>query len=287
MKYRFLYFALSLLVIVPGSYSLARYGLRLAIDFTGGSVLQLASQPSNPDLLITQFKSHRSINSAKINPDQSVTFSLPPITQTEVTDIVGKLQSQFSTISISTFSTIGPSVGQDMITKTIWGVILATAIILLFVARAFNSYRFGICAVLAMFHDTLILIGSFSLLGHFAGVQADLLFVTAVLTILSFSVHDTIVVYDRIRELKRKHSHLPLSQIANKAVSETLIRSLNNSLTIIFMLLALVLLGGETIRWFAVALLIGTITGTYSSTFTATPLLVVIDDWLSKRKHQI
>ncbi|MGB9613597.1 MAG: protein translocase subunit SecF, partial [Candidatus Margulisiibacteriota bacterium] len=159
----------------------------------------------------------------------------------------------------------------------------AAGFILLYVAWRFKDKKFGICAILAMFHDSLVLLGSFSLLGHFFGVEVDTLFVTAMLTILSFSVHDTVVVYDRIRESQKNLPHLPFEQLVNKAVTETLVRSLNNSLTIIFMLVALFLLGGETIRWFVAALLIGTISGTYSSPFTAAPLLVIWEQLKSKK----
>ena len=124
-----------------------------------------------------------------------------------------------------------------------------------------------------MLHDTLMLIGGFSILGHFFGAEIDFLFVTAALTILSFSVHDTIVVFDRIREKQKKEGG-ELINVVNSAITETMNRSLNNSFTIIFMLLSLVLLGGDTIRWFAIALLIGTISGTYSSPFVAVPLLI-------------
>ena len=135
-----------------------------------------------------------------------------------------------------------------------------------------------------MLDECLVLLGIFSLLGHFFGVETDLLFVTATLTVLSFSVHDTIVVYDRIRELQKRHSNESVYDLANQAVGETMIRSLNNSLTIIFMLLALFLLGGVSTRFFALALLIGTISGSYSSPFTAVPLLVIWDDLKSHRK---
>jgi preprotein translocase subunit SecF len=135
-----------------------------------------------------------------------------------------------------------------------------------------------------MLHDSLVLLGTFSLLGHFMGVEVDTLFVTALLTILSFSVHDTIVVYDRIRELKKKHGYLEFEDIVNRAVVETMGRSINNSLTIIFMLLAMYLLGGDTTRWFIFALLVGTISGTYSSTFTAAPLLILWEKILSRRR---
>ena len=153
-------------------------------------------------------------------------------------------------------------------------------------AYRFKSVKFGVCAVLAMLHDTLVLLGSFSLLGHFLGVEVDTLFVTAVLTILSFSVHDTIVVYDRIRESLKLHRQADFTHTVNSAVTTTLTRSVNNSMTIIFMLLSLFLLGGPTIHWFILALLIGTISGTYSSTFTAAPLLVVWEN-LQKKKSKL
>ena len=163
-------------------------------------------------------------------------------------------------------------------------IILAAGFILGYVAWRFKDPKFGICAILAMFHDSLILLGSFSLLGHFFKIEVDTLFVTAVLTILSFSVHDTVVVYDRIREFQRVFPQVSFEDLVNKAVTETLSRSVNNSLTIIFMLVALLLLGGETIRWFVAALLIGTIAGTYSSTFTAVPLLVIWAQMARRRK---
>jgi len=162
-------------------------------------------------------------------------------------------------------------------------VIIAAGFILFYVAYRFKEKRYGVCAILAMFHDSLILLGIYSLLGHFFGVEIDTLFVTAVLTILSFSVHDTVVVYDRIRESVRLYPRADYYSLVNKAVAETLTRSVNNSMTIIFMLLTLYLLGGETTKWFVFALLIGTISGTYSSTFTAAPLLVVWNSLIKKK----
>ena len=179
------------------------------------------------------------------------------------------------------YETVGPLLGQELLTKTVVGIVLAAGFIMVYVAWRFKDKRYGICAILAMFHDTFIVLGIFSLLGHFAGVEVDTLFVTAVLTVLSFSVHDTVVVYDRIRELTKQFPRDPFEDVVNRAVADTVTRSVNNSLTIIFMLLALLLLGGETIKWFVVALLVGTIAGTYSSTFTAAPLLVV---WYNRFK---
>lgn len=137
-----------------------------------------------------------------------------------------------------------------------------------------------------MFHDTLLVLGAFSLFGFLFGVEVDILFVTALLTTLAFSVHDTIVVFDRIREIRRKHRTVELATVVNTAVTETLGRSVNNSVTVILMLLSLTLLGGDTIRWFVVALLLGVTTGTYSSPFLAAPLLIIWNDlqtWRNKK----
>ena len=149
---------------------------------------------------------------------------------------------------------------------------------MIYVWVQFNELKYGVSAILAMFHDSLVLLGVFSLLGHFYHVEVDMLFVTALLTTLSFSVHDTIVVYDRIRELRGRYSKYSLTSLINTAITETLSRSINNSVTIIIMLAALAMLGGDTIRWFSAALLIGAVTGTYSSTFTAAPLLLLWED---------
>lgn len=181
-------------------------------------------------------------------------------------------ETQPSTIQEVRFETVGPVLGQELLQKTLIAAIIAVIGILAYVAYAFKDAKFGIAAIIALLHDLLIVVGLFSLFGHFLGVEVDTLFVTAVLTTMSFSVHDTIVVFDRIRESLKKEN-LPLDITVNKALTETMGRSVNNSMTIVFMLLALILLGGETMKWFVVALLIGTISGTYSSPFVATPVM--------------
>lgn len=258
MKYRYLYIVLSLFVIVPGVFSLLRFGLKLSIDFTGGSILTLSD---------------------------STVIHQKEMTQQQADEFVTKLNDENkSQLKLASFETVGPTMGQETIKKTIYAILLASLLLLIHISRAFKQLKYGVCAILAMLHDTLVLLGVFSILGHFANVEIDLLFVTAALTVLSFSVHDTIVVYDRIRELSHHNPNLSMGQMANQAVSETMVRSLNNSLTIIFMLLALVLLGGDTTRYFALALLVGTITGTYSSTFTAVPLLTIWSDFKNRKK---
>jgi preprotein translocase subunit SecF len=196
------------------------------------------------------------------------------------------LQSRFGVVIEQQFSTVGPTLGRETLVKMMTAIVLVATIILFYIWRQFSELKYGVSAVLAMIHDSLILLGAFSILGVLFKVEVDVLFVTALLTTLSFSVHDTIVVYDRIRELRRKHRTRSFAEVVNTAIIETLSRSINNSFTIIVMLLSLVLLGGETIRWFAVALLIGAVTGTYSSTFTAAPLLLLWEEIRLRTKRK-
>ena len=280
IKYKWLYFLISTLVLIPGVISLALFGLKPAIDFTGGTLLEYQWQEEIDTNKARSILEEAGFTLASVQESGSnvYLFRLNPINKDGAATISTLLAEEFGQVPEEIrFETVGPTLGKELLRKTLFAVVLAAGAILAYVAWQFKDKKFGLCAILAMFHDTLILLGSFSLLGHFLGVEVDTLFITAVLTILSFSVHDTVVVYDRIREGKRRSSGLTLEQIINQAISETLVRSLNNSFTIIFMLVALLLLGGETIRWFVVALLIGTIAGTYSSTFTAAPLLVVWD----------
>lgn len=287
MRFKWLYFALSALVLVPGIISLILWGLRPAIDFTGGTLIeyQFTTAPTTTDAREALELAGFEVSSIASSGEESLIFRLAPISQGEeetvkatLAEIVQEAPEQLR------LGTVGPILGRELLKKAFIAILLAAGFILAYVAWRFRELKFGICAILAMFHDSLILLGSFSLLGHFAGVEVDVLFVTAVLTILSFSVHDTIVVYDRIRESQRRLPQAPFVDLVNKAITETLSRSINNSLTIIFMLVALLLLGGETIRWFVAALLIGTIAGTYSSTFTAAPLLVVWENIKQRRQ---
>ena len=273
MKHLYLYFLISALIIVPGVYSLIRFGFKPSIEFTGGSTFTVENIKSTPNTILQSFKDYTpSIENSNAS---SVTLKTKNISQEDAQKMLDTLKKTNPDIKITSFESIGASLGKETLQKTFAALALASVLLLGYISFAFKQVKYGVCAVLAMLHDTLVLLGSFSLLGHFFGIEVDVLFVTAVLTILSFSTHDTIVVYDRIRELSHKNKGVAYVDLINKAVTETMVRSLNNSLTIIFMLIALFLIGGETTKYFSLALLIGTITGTYSSTFTAAPLLVV------------
>jgi len=274
LKYRWLYFLISGLIIAPGVFGLIKWGVRPAIDFTGGTLIEVKSEKLEVQgLKEYSNESNLNLKSIQESGDISILMRFDPISEEEKNEFIKTLEEKFGEVELVRFETLGPSLGRELLVKTGVGLALAVLGILIYVTLQFKDKAFGICAILAMLHDSFILIGSYSLLGHFFGVEVDSLLVTAVLTILSFSVHDTVVVYDRIRELIKAYPKEEFDKIADMAINQTLIRSINNSLTIIFMLVSLVVFGGSTIRWFAVALLIGTIAGTYSSTFTAIPLL--------------
>jgi len=289
MRYKLVYFAVSLLVITPGLISLGLFGLKPSVDFAGGSLLEVRLVDLPPgksgDAIRDEIKETTTqvegvdLKEVQNTGEDGYLLRLNNISEKKKNEIINLFDTRFGkdTVVEVRFESVGPTMGRELLVKTLTAVALAAGFILLYVAWRFKDKIYGIAAILAMFHDSLILLGIWSLLGHFLGVEADTLFVTAVLTILSFSVHDTVVVYDRIRESVKDEPGADFAYLVNKAVNETLSRSLNNSLTIIFMLLALVLLGGTSIRWFVVALLVGTIAGTYSSTFTAAPLLLVLE----------
>lgn len=312
MKYRNLFFIISLLFLVPSLISLTTFGFKPAIDFIGGSVLEiqvtldadnsfdlndsatqeatdaavLATEYPTPEQLKTVISQVYGVSQVQEKEAGRYVIEGTDIDNATKVLVLEQLTAEYQTVSELRFESVGPTLSKELLQKTIAAVFLVAGIITLYVWKQFNELKYGVCAILAMFHDSFILLGAFSLLGYFFGVQVDVLFVTALLTTLSFSIHDTIVVYDRIRELRRKHKKISYYELVNMAVTETLSRSINNSVTIILMLAALALLGGDSIRWFAVALLIGAVTGTYSSTFTAAPLLLLWDDIVLKRKQK-
>ncbi len=277
MRFKWLYFTISLLVVLPGLWGLVRWGLRPSIDFRGGSVLEIKLKQAVPSDEIASLiaDEEKNVEVFQFGHQPRYEIRLPPLSLVQKQKILQRLQKKFPGFSEIRFASLGPALGKELLIKTITGLLLATIGILVYIWLRFRESSFGFCAVLAMLHDSLVVLGTFSLLGHYLGVEVGSLFVTALLTVLSFSVHDTVVVYDRIRELRRKFPNLPFVDLANAAVTQTLTRSLNNSTTIILVLLALFLLGGRTIHWFSFALLLGMISGTYSSIFTAVPLLVV------------
>lgn len=281
-RYIWLYLCISGLVLVPGIISLFVFGLQPSIDFTGGTLVEVTKSSQVTQEELVRLGGEDGIDVVDVKEEQqSIVVRAKPVPGASLTKFEQDIRALASnSASILRIETVGPLLGSELLTKAAIASGIAIIGILLFVAYSFRNMTSGVAAVVALIHDVLVVFGSFSLLGHFLGVEVDTLFVTAFLTTMSFSVHDTIVVFDRIREYGKRGEKLTFAERADSALTETMGRSVTNSLTIIFMLLALVLLGGETIRWFAVALLIGTISGTYSSPFVATPILM----FLHKRK---
>lgn len=286
-KYIWLYILISSLVLVPGIYSLVRYGLRPSVDFTGGTLLELQVQTPMTTAAVQDLAVKASIpmtsiqktaSSFIVRMGQTSEESMTAF-QTSMTKASGK------PVEVLRKDTVGPVLGKELLFKSVIAALLAVVAILSYVAYAFKDIKYGVSAVLALIHDVLVVFGLFSLFGHFFGVEVDTLFVTAFLTTMSSSVHDTIVIFDRIREYRRKDTKTDFVILSDIALTETMGRSLINSFTIIFMLLALVLLGGTTVHWFAVALLIGSITGTYSSPFIATPIVLLWNHLEEKKKQ--
>lgn len=288
--YRFhrLYFLVSAMILIPGMISLTLFGLKPSIDFVGGTMMEIrSSTQSIPDTqrLEEIWSDLFDISSIQPSGQNQVIIKTSYIDNQQKDQALMKLATEMndeSGIEVLRFESIGPTLSRELFFKTIVAVILVSLVITLYIWKQFSDWQSGLVAVFAMFHDILVVIGVFSLLGHWWGVEVDVLFVTAVLTTLSLSVHDTVVLFDRIRELKPKYAGKPFVELVNMATLQTLARSLNNSITIILMLLTLFLLGGQTIRWFSFALLIGAIIGTYSSPFVSVPLLIEWKQWRKK-----
>ncbi|GIW64147.1 MAG: hypothetical protein KatS3mg092_0080 [Patescibacteria group bacterium] len=284
LKYRFLYFLISFIVIGIGLFSIIKWGYYYSVDFVGGTNIDFkaSKQLTKKDVLKILEKEKINFNFVDVN-GQIISIKLNSTDNKNLDSLKKNLEKNLKTnLTVLKSETVGPSLSSETIKKTVIASILAIVGILIYMSFAFKGLNYALAGILAMIHDIFVLFGSYSLISHFFGAEFDTMFVTAVLTTMSFSVHDTIVIFDKIREYFQNEGKNDIEYFANKALTETMVRSLNNSMTIIFMLLALVILGGSTIRFFALALLIGTITGTYSSPFVATPILV----WLEKRKNK-
>jgi len=284
LKYRWLYFLISTVVIGAGLFSIIKWGFRYSIDFTGGSNFEFQTNKviEKNQLFKILDQNKISVVSLKLE-NKNIILRTKVLDQKQESLLKKDLETKLKIkITVLRSETVGPILGKEAIGKTLTASILAVIGILIYMSFAFKGFNFAFAAILAMFHDLLVVIGTYSLLSHFFGAEVDMMFVTAVLTTMSFSVHDTIIIFDKIREYRNEQETLEIESASNHALTETMIRSLNNSMTIIFMLLALTMMGGSTIRFFILSLLIGTITGTYSSPFIATPILV----WMEKRKRK-
>jgi preprotein translocase subunit SecF len=281
------WYLLSLIVVLPGAISLLWNGLNLGIDFTGGTIWELKF---NSKLTTEQIRGILQGEGygdtvVQLSSEDGLTDNVAIVRMEELKTpsaekdaLEEAFRSQVGDFEELQISTVGSSVSKQVSRRSIMAVAVASIGILLYIAFAFrntqNPVLYGLCAIAGMLHDVLVVLGIFSILGELFDVQVDALFVTALLTVIGFSVHDTIVVFDRIRENLSRQVEPSFEAIVNYSLAQTVVRSVNTSLTVVFTLLALYLFGGESTRTFVLALLIGVISGTYSSIFNASQLLV-------------
>jgi len=281
------WYLISLIFLVPGLISLVLWGLNLGIDFTGGTLWEVEFSRAVTTEEVREVLSANGVDGGTIqissgasgeNNVAVIRIGELPEGSDLKNNIEADIENRFGTFTELDFATVGSSVSTTIRNRSIFAIMLASVAILLYMAYAFrntqNPVLYGLAAIAGMVHDILIVLGVFSILGHFFNVEIDALFVTAILTIIGFSVHDTIVVFDRIRENLAKRIEADFEKIVDYSLAQTLVRSLNTSLTVVFTLLALYLFGGSSTQNFVLALLIGVICGTYSSIFNASQLLV-------------
>jgi len=298
VKHRYLYFGISLLVIIPGLIALVLWGLPLGIDFKGGSLLDvrfdsgIVPQPSQ----VVLFYGENGFSDPIVQTSGTTGMVIRSLEMTDAqrNQLVSAMESRFdSTITIQRFESVGPSIGQEVAQRAAIAVGMAALGILIYITYAFrgvpNAFRFGVAAIIAMLHDVAVVLGVEAIIAHFFNWEVDSLFLTALLTVIGFSVHDTIVVFDRIRENLNIYRRLPYETVVNHSIVQTLVRSINTQLTVMLALLSLALFGGITIRHFVIILLIGVFSGTYSSIFNASPILVVWENrewrtWFRRHK---
>jgi preprotein translocase subunit SecF len=281
---RYWYFLFSLIVIIPGMIALVVWGLPVSIDFTGGSLLEVKFEPGKapqPGDVVQLYKDN-SFQDVKVQTVEGdvlgiQTATMPEETKTSLIAAMEKMSG--SKIVVNRFDNVGPVIGAEVTQGATFAVIAAAIFILLYITYAFrnvrHAIRFGTAAIIAMFHDILVVLGIEALGGYFFGWQADALFLTALLTVIGFSVHDTIVVFDRVRENSTIFPRLAFEKVVNHSIIQTFSRSISTQLAVMLTTAALALFGGITIRHFAVIMLVGIFSGTYSSVFNAAPILVV------------
>ena len=291
LNYSKLLILVSVLIIVSGIYIISSYGFKTSIEYTGGTVFSYNSSKQEDLNSIKNFLKSVGYETSEVSQEGNfIKIKVSETNSDKVVDLKAKVSNFNNDLKIESAETIGSSMGIEFAKNSFLALLFSLLGILLFVTYSFYnlpsnipSWQFGVATLIAMFHDVLIVISLFSLMGYFYGVEIDSLFLTALLTIIGFSVNDTIVVFDRIREnLIKFNNKMNFYEICNLSVFETLNRSLITSFTVILIMFALYLLGGESIKYFSLALVVGITAGTYSSIFIATPFVLLINKQFKK-----
>jgi len=298
VKHRIIFFAITGLITLVALASLAFYGLRLGTDFTGGSLVEVRYDGVRPagDVMTRNLEDagFEGFSLRETGTDGYILRSAL-LTDEQRNNLPAIFSYQGGTARIEQLTEVGPTIGLELRNKALIALGLVLLCILLFIAFAFrkvsepvSSWVYGLIALVTLIHDVIVPVGFYAALGHFFGAQVDTLFVTAILTVLGFSIHDTIVVFDRTRENLRinhdRNRKEPFEEVAGRSLNQTFVRSINTSLTVLITLLILFFIGPASTQDFALTLLVGIIAGTYSSIFLATPLLVTVEKWRKNRK---
>lgn len=285
VKNSWIWFTVSIALAVLSIIAISVFGLRIGIDYKGGTVIEFTSSQENKLVIAKDVLDSAKYTGYQIKESgqNKIILRMQTLTNDEHKTLETKFKEKLSDYAETQYDTVGPTIGKELTNKSIFAVILASLGIIIFVAFAFrkipkplSSWKFGACAVVALIHDLLITTGFVAVMGHFfIWMEVDALFITALLTIMGFSVHDTIVVYDRLRENFIKNPHEDIELAAEESINQTIVRSINTSMTTIIVLTALLIFGSFSIRHFILILVFGIVLGTYSSIFNATPLLVL------------
>lgn len=284
IRRRYWYFGISLLIMIPGILAVTMWGMPLAIDFTGGSQLEIKIE-GDINLSTSRIANVLNDNGFSDNVVQIADNTVVIIRTKTMNDVskglvITALEDELGlAVELLRFENVGPVIGREVAGRAVQAVAIATVGILAYITYAFrgvkNSFRYGLCAIAALLHDATIVVGLTAIFGKYFGWEVNALFLTALLTVIGFSVHDSIVVFDRIRENLNRYRRADYEAVVNLSVVQTLDRSINTQLTALFTLFALALFGGDSIFHFVVTMMIGLFSGTYSSLFNAAPILVV------------
>lgn len=292
---RKLFYTISIILVAASIAALSVWGLKPGLDFTGGTLVEVSYGGERPSVSFISSALAPIDPAVSVRPagDKGFIVRMKPVDQAEKAIVLSALSIDGSaSTTVNAFDSIGPVLGAEALRKAYTSIFLVILAIVLYITFAFSkvskpvsSWKYGLVAVISLLHDIIIPLGAFSILGHYFGYEVDTLFVTALLVVLGFSVHDTIVVFDRIREnLTLSAGKKPFDRVVGESVGQTLVRSMNTSATVVISLVVLYFLGGSATQHFILALIIGIVAGTFSSVFIGSPLLVTLEKWQSKNK---
>lgn len=289
---RKIFYAFSILLNIAGIFSIIFWGLHFGIDFRGGSLIEAEFLGSRPEIAVIKEKiKDLGFGDAAVQPsgERGIILRLRDLDENSHQRIFRTL-NELAPAEEKRFDSVGPVIGEELKNRAYSAIVVVLFLIIAYIAFAFRkvsrpvqSWKYGAAAIIALIHDVFIPTGIFSILGHYQGIEIDLLFVTGLLTILGFSVHDTIVVFDRIRENLRRGAAKTFEETVNISINQTLVRSVNTSLTVFLALLAIFIFGGASVRYFSLLLMFGVFFGTYSSIFVASSILVSWEVWRQKK----